>query len=142
MPRKTMQDSRTGRNTTSDATATKLKKLLSSCSACKVSLDCHHFAIMGTTVVSDENQPRIIQFLRYVKQHEWNDLSKFKDWQTERNNLVVYSIACPNGGGMVVVVRSPFELYENDEVYLQETITPEEQLTISKVVPPGEWRAL
>lgn len=142
MPRKTMQDSRTGRNTTSDATATKLKKLLSSCYACKASLDSHQFAIMGTTVVSDENQPRIIQFLRHVKQHEWNDLSQFKDWKANRNNLLAYSISCPNGGGMVMVVRSPFELYENDEVYLQEVTTPEEQPTISKVVPPGEWQAL
>jgi hypothetical protein len=139
MPRKTMQDSRTGRKRADDATATKLKKLLTSCSACKASLDSHHFAIIGTTVVGDQYKPRVTHFLHHVKKHEWNDLSQYKDWQTDRDNLVAYFIACPNGGGVVVVVRSPFELYENDEVYLQEMLTPEELPAISKVVSPGEW---
>jgi hypothetical protein len=125
-----------------DATVAKLKKLLPSCSACKTAIDSHHFAVIGTTVVGDQQKPRVTEFFRHVKQHEWNDLSQFKDWQADRDNLLAYSISCPNGGGMVVVVRSPFELYDSDEVYHQETFTPDEQRIISEAVPPGEWQAV
>jgi hypothetical protein len=130
------------RNKEIDATATALKKLLPSCSACKAAIDSHHFAVIGTTVIGDQEKPRVTQFLRHVKQHEWNDLSQFKDWHVARDNLLAYSIYCPNGGGMVVVVRSPFELYDGAEVYLQETITPNEQQVISEAVLPSEWHAL
>jgi hypothetical protein len=125
-----------------DAAAIALRKLLPSCSVCKAAIDSHHFAVVGTTVIGDPEEPRVTQFLRHVKRREWSDLRRFKDWQADRDNLPTYSISCPNGGGMVVVVRSPFELYDSDEVYLQETITPDEQRLISEAVPPGEWQAL
>lgn len=126
-----------------DATAVEFKKLLPSCSACNAAIDSHHFALIGTTVIGDQGKPRVTQFFGHVKRHEWNDLSQFKEWQALRDNLVAYSISCPSGGGMVVVVRSPFELYDHDEVQLLETVTPDEQLVISGIVPTtAEWHKL
>ena len=125
-----------------NATATALKKSLPSCSVCKAAIDFHHFAVIGTTVIGDQEKPRVTQFFRHVKRREWNDLSHFKEWQADRDNLLAYAISCPNGGGMIVVVRSPCEMYDSDEVYLQETFTPNEQRVISEVVPAGEWHAL
>lgn len=123
-------------------TAAGLKKLLPSCSACNAAIDYHHFAVIGTTVIGDEEKPRVTKFFGHVKRHEWSDLSQFKEWRADRDHLVAYSISCPSGGGLVVVVRDPFELYDHDEAYLQETVTPDEQRVISETVPTAEWHKL
>jgi len=109
---------------------------------CEAATDSHKFAVLGTTVIGDQEKPRVTQFFGHVKRHEWKELNQFKDWRNDRDNLVAYFIGCPNGGGMVVAVRSPFELYESDEVYSQEAITPQEQAAISRLVPPNEWLPL
>jgi len=142
MLREAIHNMGTIRKRAGGATAVKLKKLLPTCSVCKAATDAHEFAVIGTTVIGDQEKPRVTQFFGHVKRHEWNDLNQFKEWQSDRDNLLAYSIACPNGGGMVVAVRSPFELYDTDEVCLQETITPEEQVAISRLVPPADWQPL
>jgi len=37
------------------------------------------------------------------------------------------------------VVRSPFELYANDELYLSETVTPAEVSAIENLIPSTSW---
>jgi hypothetical protein len=130
------------RKTEENATAVKLKQLLPKCNACTVAMNLHQFAIIGTTVVGEQDKPRVAQFFGRIKRHEWNDLIQFKDWQSDRDNLVAYLIACPGGGGMVVAVRSPFELYDRDEVLLLVTLTPEEQSVLSQLVPAEDWQRL
>lgn len=38
--------------------------------------------------------------------------------------------------------RSPYELYENDEVFVQEMVTAEELAVISGLVPKTDWQPL
>jgi hypothetical protein len=142
MLREALHNMRTNRKGAGGATAAKLKKLLPKCPVCNAASDSHQFALMGTTVIGDQEKPRVIKFFGHVKRHEWNDLNQFKDWQSQRDHLVAYAITCPHGAGMVVVVRSPFELYEADEVFLQETLTSEDLATVSGLVPQSEWQEL
>jgi hypothetical protein len=123
------------------ATAIKLKKLLPTCPVCPDEIVRHHFAIIASLIVSAEDA-EIAKFLGHIRQHEWNDLNKFKNWRGSRDNLLAYFIACPNGGGTVIAVRSPFGLYDSDEIYLQETITSKEQTEISRLVSANGWQTL
>jgi hypothetical protein len=138
--RKSNNNSRMNREEMDRATAVYLKKLMPTCPVCNEAVDCHQFALMATTVIGDQEKPRTLQFFNHIKRHEWKELTQFKDWQATRDDLLAYSIACPGGGGAVVAIRSPFELYESDELFLQQVLTPEEQTAIFSLVPAGEWQ--
>lgn len=124
------------------ATVIKLQKLLPTCPACLQATSSHSFGVIATTVIGDREKPRVTEFLGHVKRHEWNSLSRFKDWQSERDHLVAYVITCRKGGGVVFVVRNPFELYDADEALLEEALTPEDLAAVSGLVPEGEWQTL
>jgi hypothetical protein len=38
---------------------------------------------------------------------------------------------CPHAGGMVILIRDPFELYEPAELYLQEQLSPHEVAAVT-----------
>jgi hypothetical protein len=46
----------------------------------------------------------------------------------------------PHTGGMVVLVRDPFELYEPAELYLQEQLNPDEVAAVTALAPTGDWQ--
>jgi hypothetical protein len=142
MVRESINNSRMNREETSGSTAVNLKKLLPICPVCNEAVDSHQFALMATTVIGDQEKPRTVQFFDHFKRHEWKDLTQFKDWRANQDDLLAYSIACPSGGGTVVVVRNPFELYDSDELSLQQIITPEEQTAVFSLLPVGEWQPL
>ena len=50
----------------------------------------------------------------------------FHQWDAIRDNLLVYAITCPDGGGMLVQIYDPFELYDSISLYRKELLSPEE----------------
>jgi hypothetical protein len=140
MVRKSSNNSGMSREEIDRATAVDLKKLIPICPVCNAPVDSHQFALVATAVIGDQEKPRTVQFFGHIKRHEWKELTQFKDWQATGDDLLAYSIACPGRGGTVVAIRSPFELYEPNELFLQQIITPEEQTAIFSLVPVGEWQ--
>lgn len=142
MLRGVMHKFRMNRGGAVGAMAGELRRMVPICSACNGNIESHKFAVIGATVIGHQEKPRVTQFFGHFKRHEWNKLHQFNDWQSDRDALVAYSIACPNGGGMVVAIRSPFELYDTDELYVRETVTADEQSAIAKLVPANDWYLL
>ena len=126
----------------SNPTATKLRGLVSRCSVCSEDLSSHRFAQIASTVAAEDNKRRVQELLSHVRQHQWDALAKYKDFRPDQNAVVVYSIAGPHSGGMVVLVRDPSELYEPAELYLQEELSPEEAAVVGALAPSGDWQEL
>jgi len=91
-------------------------------------------------VATEDNKHRVHELLSHVRQHEWGALTKYKDFRPDQNAVVAYSIIGPHSGGMVVIVRDPFELYEPAELYLQELLSPDEAAVI--LASAGDWQEL
>ena len=62
--------------------------------------------------------------------HRCDALHSFKEWKGDRDNVVVYAIRGPHDAGVVILVRSPDELYENDEIFVRETVAAAELAVI------------
>jgi len=58
--------------------------------------------------------------------NRWDALYSFKEWKGDRDDVVVYAIRGPHDAGVGILVRNPYELYENDEVFVREIVAAAE----------------
>lgn len=126
----------------SNPTAEKLKRLTSTCSVCGRGLDGHRFAQIASTVANEGNARRVQQLFGHVKRHQWEALKDYADFRGDQNTVIMYAITGPHGGGMVLLILDPFELYESAELYLQEQLTASEVAAILQLSPAETWQAL
>ena len=89
-------------------------------------------------MASDQNKERLTDFFEKEKDHKWRSVAKFQDFDATQNDMLVLAVRCVSGG-FVFVVRSPFELWEDDEVYLREVVTPAEMLDIERLIQSDSW---
>lgn len=75
-----------------------------------------------------------------MRQHEWDALTIYKDFRGDQNAVLVYSITGQHNGGMVILIRDPFELYEPAELYLQEQLSPDEVAAVTALAPAEDWQ--
>ncbi len=91
---------------------------------------------------NDGTKARVIALFYAVKNHGWEALKDFKDFNAVEDDAIAYAVIGPHEGGMVVLIRDPVELYARVEIYLEETITTEEVSRIKSLVSEGEWQEL
>jgi hypothetical protein len=124
----------------SNPTATKLRGLVPRCSVCSADLSKHRFAQIASTVATKDNKRSVQELLSHVRQHRWGALTRYKDFQPTQNAVIVYSITGPHSGGMVILIRDPFELYEPVELYLQEQLSPDEVTAVTALATAVDWQ--
>jgi hypothetical protein len=125
-----------------NGTAVKLRKLMPTCPMCKRETDHHRFVLIATTIIGEQEKHRVTELISHVRMHHWDALCSFKEWKADRDNAVVYAISGPHDGGVVILIRSRYELYAPDEVFVQEMVTADELAAISGLVPPSDWQPL
>jgi hypothetical protein len=54
----------------------------------------------------------------------------------------VYAIKGPHPEGVVILLRSPYELYESDDIFLQKIVNSADLAAISELVLPSDWQPL
>jgi hypothetical protein len=100
----------------------------------------HRFALIASTAAAEENRHRVQALISRVMRHEWKALTDYRDLRPEQNAVLVYSIMGPHDGGIVVLIRDPFERYEAAELYLQEQLLPDEASVVAAMTPSADWR--
>jgi hypothetical protein len=113
------------------ATGRMLRTLLPTCPICQRYTEGHSFAQVASAIVSDSRKSILTNLFRAARQHEWDRLLEFKEWDVESDNLVVYIISGDHPDGIVVVVKNVFELYAKDDIFLLEPITAADIASIS-----------
>jgi hypothetical protein len=86
-------------------------------------MESHQYAVIATRIIGEQEKPRVTELIGHRRVHRWGALHSFKEWKGDRDDVVVYAIRGPHNAGVVILVRSPYELYENDEVFVQEMVT-------------------
>jgi hypothetical protein len=122
--------------------AAKVRRLIPKCSMCSSDTTGHEFAQIATTVISDENRPRVLALYDHVKKHEWNSLPEVEDFRGDLDTAIAYAVRGPHPGGIVVLTRDPTELWAGPEIYLQEMVTADEMAAISQLIPESKWTEL
>jgi len=63
-------------------------------------------------------------------------------FRADQDDAIAYAIIGPHDGGMVILISDPVELYAGAEIYLAETITPDEVTRIKGLVSDDGWKDL
>jgi hypothetical protein len=113
------------------ATGAMLSALLPSCPVCKKNIKDHFFVQVASTIASDSRKSVMASLFGSVRQHEWNRLTEFKEWDALADNLVVYVIKGDHADGTILVVKDVFELYASNDLILLERITDSDIAAIS-----------
>jgi hypothetical protein len=124
----------------SSAIAEKLVQMVVTCPACNAPLAGHRFAEIATIVCTKDNVAQLTTFFEYVKNRDWTRLREFQGFRGDRDDAVVYAIACSKGGGAIIVWKSVFELYAPNELLLLEPVTQDDINTLTKLVDPASWQ--
>jgi len=124
----------------SNPTGQKLKTLVPRCALCGTNLSGHRFALIASTLATEDNRHRVQALISRVIRHEWSALTQYRDSSREQNAVLVYSITGPHDGAMVVLIRDPFEQYEAAELYLQEQLLPGEASVLTTLTPLVDWQ--
>ena len=124
----------------SNPTAAMLRRLVARCPVCDSDLAGHRFAQVASTVASQDNKQRVEELFGHVRRHSWNALSEYKDFRGDQNAALVYVVIGPHKAGVVFLIRDPFELYESQELCVQEQFGAEEAAELAVLAPPEKWQ--
>ena len=75
-------------------------------------------------------------FVNHAKSKNWQALREFKEFNPTANNLIAFVIRC-SLAGTLVLVRSPFETFDSDEVLMIDAIPTGSFAQIAAIVPPS-----
>jgi len=108
------------------------------CDQCSTPFSDHVRAMFASTVASEKNKARLIEFFEKVKAHDWRSVAGFTDFDATENDVLAFAVRCVSGG-FVLVVRSPYELWEEDQLYLSEPVTAAEMSELESLIPATAW---
>jgi hypothetical protein len=114
--------------------------LVGPCAQCEKSLEEHDFVMFACTVANDLNKLRVEAFFNSIRCRDWRALSKFTEFEGDKNNLEAFVIRC-SPGGVLMVLWSPFELCEDDQLRMQANLSAAEMREIEELVPKKFWTA-
>jgi len=122
-----------------DPTAQNLLSMLGHCPACALDFTSHHYTLFAVTVAGKKNVPRLADSIQHAKAHDWKALRAFQEFDGLSDSLEAFVVRCSSGGSLVLA-RSPFELYESDEVLMIETLAGDSFAELAVLVAAKEWR--
>jgi len=125
-----------------DATAAELRRMLKVCPACGANLNNHSYAIFAVTVASGERKKELLEFFQALKAHDWRKVRQFEDFDPLHNAAEAFALKCVSGSLVLLMVRSPFELYDASNIMDFEVLDGESGKELSALIEADEWRML
>lgn len=123
-------------------TAKELRRIVPKCLVCDTDPSGHRFAKVAIAIATEQNKDRVGELVGIVRKHQWDALTGYADFNPTKNAVIVYAIVGPHTGGMIILIRDPFELYDAAELYVQEKIDSDEVEAIHALIPAGDWQEL
>ena len=115
---------------------------LQTCPVCGNELRGHSYAILASIIETPKTQPRLHKFSNDIKNRCWSEVLRFSEWQGDSDVIQLYSIRCPTSLFALILIRSPFELYDDDHIIAIEALTADESSTLEAVIRGRNWKPL
>ena len=113
------------------------------CPHCGRGLTGHSYSLLASDVIDrNEGSHRLIEFFDSLKSHDWGKLLTFQRWEGLADNVVLYGIRCGSDSLVLVAVRSPFELYDNDEILTIEALGEDDTKDLLELAKDKDWKAI
>jgi hypothetical protein len=107
--------------------ATVCHYLTGACPQCGFPLEKHGWALFATTVSSKTNEPRLKKFFEKAK------LEVVFRLDGERATWKLCGQVL--GGGLMLILRSPSDLFDSDELYMRENMSADAMRRVGELVP-------
>ncbi|QQS48912.1 MAG: hypothetical protein IPM66_09935 [Acidobacteriota bacterium] len=125
-----------------DVTAMELCRMLQRCPACSNNFEDHAYALFAVTVLGDDRSGRLKEFFNAIEENRWEDARKYQDFDQKRDAVVAYALKCRTGSLVMVMERSPSEIYETDRLIACTLIDEEHGQSLDRIISANEWRSL
>ena len=93
-----------------------------SCPVCAQEMDSHQYQRLASIPLRGDNAEDLDAMLEAVRNHKWDELSRFQDWEGGLDDLEVYFLKCPDGRYNLAVIYDPVALEGDDELLSHEEI--------------------
>jgi hypothetical protein len=127
---------------TEDATAAELRRMLEVCPACGAHLHYHSYALFAITVASDERKKELLEFFHTLKAHDWLKARQFDDFDPLLNAAEAFVLKCVSGSLVLLMVRSPFELFDASNIMDFEVLDDENGKELNALIEADRWQML
>lgn len=125
-----------------DVTGRELCRMLQRCPVCGGGFSDHLYAHFAVTVMAEERNGRVKEFLRACEEHKWESVQSFQEFDARRDALVAYALRCTKGRLVAVLERSPCESYEEDRLIACDVLDEPTSNSLGILVSPGDWRRM
>jgi hypothetical protein len=125
-----------------DPTATEIRRMLTVCPACHQSCDAHSYALFATTVAVTDRGSRLREFLDTLKKNDWAKAMEFQEFEGSQDAAEAYAVRCVSGPVILLIIRSPFELFEPGEILSREVLEPSSGKALVRLIQPDAWANL
>jgi hypothetical protein len=115
---------------------------LKNCPVCQKDLRGHRFVLLASIVDNLKDSSRLKTFLNDIKTRNWSEVLRYSEWRGDSDVVQLYAIKCTASLLGLVLIRSPFELYDDDHIVSTETLTANESSTLLAVTERKNWKPL
>ncbi len=125
-----------------DVTGRELCRMLQRCPVCGDGFGEHLYAHFAVTVMTEERNGKVKEFLRACEEHQWESVQLFQEFDARRDALVAYALRCQNGRLVALLERSPSESYEEDRLIACDVLDEPNSQRLGILISPGDWRRM
>jgi hypothetical protein len=112
---------------------------LEKCPFCGRAMLGHSNSLLASVVINHKDPRRLHEFFEAMKSHRWAEMLAFQEWEGGQDDLELYGLRCQYDRVNLVIVRSPVELYDNDEIIGIEALSEEVSQDLLAHVTEKEW---
>ena len=123
-----------------NATADDLRQVLKHCPICAKDFLNHFYALFATTVFAESNKNHVRLFFEALDGHKWMEAAQFQDWEALGDNMEAYALKCTNEQIALIVLNSPYELYERDSVTRLEVLNGDLANGLISFIDADRWK--
>ena len=116
-----------------------LEMLRNQCPRCKQSLRGHLYQMYAMTTATPERQEELHNFLENAKQHDWEALSHFQDFDPLKNSVQIFALECPDHNLSMLFIRDPFELFDGDSLESWEPLQEADAKSWRTFLDQAKW---
>jgi hypothetical protein len=131
--------SRKTENSSLGATGQKLSKLLGRCPSCARGLEGHRLARIGVVELGEKGANHVTHFFEAIVEKRWIDVGRFQEWDSNKDVVICYVLACPSNQLSVIALKSPVELLEPDRLLYVQSLDEVEGNKMHAAVPEADW---
>jgi hypothetical protein len=112
---------------------------LRGCPICGAEFGGHHFALVGTTILSAGNRRRIEKFLLAVERKLPGELTPFHDWDAGGENAEAYAVRCIDGNIAIAVAHTAAAAPHFKNVIRCDSLGAERSRELETIVAGERW---